>query len=485
MPAWRNSWRPARLEEILPSGVVRCHLSPRNCTLKEGQNGFCGVRGNRGGCLVTMNYGKSVHITEETIETEAVNHYSPGERILSLGNIGCMLNCVFCQNWKTAQAKCVDDKDVHLYSPEDVVEIALRRNIRCLSWTYNDPVVWHEFVLDTAKLARQAGLINLYKSAFFISAEAIDELIPYIDIFSISVKSADPEFYKKYTSGWMDPVLDGCKRVFRAGRHVEVSNLMVTDISDSEESARRVVEWVLRELDSTVPLHFVRFHPDYKMRDTERTPVPRILRAREIALAMGVENVYVGNMYDTPWTNTYCRSCGSLLVERYGLNASVTGVDAFGKCLKCGRDSHVKLLPPSRPVPTTENPGPDLTEVRAMNWHGDVRGAHLQIVNSGSETAHAYYRRHAENAHDAAWRVLSLKGGEGYRVSVAKSRAEETGLEVAAQRGIHCLIHEVFDRAHFPTVPVDEGQAETDVTPLPVYQGKQVSIRAMKAQSGC
>lgn len=269
--------------------------------MKEGQHGFCGVRANRGGRIVTMNYGKSVHMTEETIETEAVNHYSPGAAILSLGNIGCMLNCSYCHNWKTSQAKYVEDHDVYHYTPEGVVETALRHGIRVLSWTYNDPVVWHEFVCDTSRLAKQAGLINLYKSAFFISPEAIEELLPVIDIFSISIKSISPEYYKQYTSGWLEPVLEGTRQVFRAGKHVEVSTLMITDISDNQDTARKVSEWVLKELSPNVPLHFVRFHPDYKMRDTIRTPIPRLEAARSLALEMGVEHVYLGNVYDTPW----------------------------------------------------------------------------------------------------------------------------------------------------------------------------------------
>lgn len=163
---WMLESTPAMLEELLPNGAVKCHLSPRNCVIQEGKLGFCKVRGNRGGRLVTLNYGKGVHSTEETIETEAVFHFAPGERILSLGNIGCMLNCGYCHNWKTSQAKYVTDKDVYYYTPEQVVETALKHGIRVISWTYNDPVVWHEFILDTAKLAKEAGLINLYKSAF-------------------------------------------------------------------------------------------------------------------------------------------------------------------------------------------------------------------------------------------------------------------------------------------------------------------------------
>ncbi|MBU0595951.1 AmmeMemoRadiSam system radical SAM enzyme, partial [Candidatus Bipolaricaulota bacterium] len=173
---WRATQHPARLYETFADGRVVCHLSPRRCALKDGRHGFCGVRMNQGGRLVTLNYGKSVHATEESIETEAVFHFAPGERILSLGNIGCSLNCAYCQNWKTSQAKYVSDRDVFEYSPEGVVRFAKQHGIRILSWTYNDPVVWHEFVLDTARLAQAEGLLNLYKSAFFISEEAVEEL---------------------------------------------------------------------------------------------------------------------------------------------------------------------------------------------------------------------------------------------------------------------------------------------------------------------
>ena len=243
---------------------------------------------------------------------------------------------------KTSQSKYVDDKDVHYYTPEQVVETALRHDVKVLSWTYNDPVVWHEFVRDTANLARQAGLINLYKSAFFITPEAIDELLPYIDIFSISIKSIDPEYYRKYTSGWLQPVLDGVKRVYDAGKHVEVSTLMVTDISDNDETAKRVADWVLTYLDSTVPAHFVRFHPDYKMRNTIRTPVERLESARQVGLDMGLEHIYLGNVYNTPWSNTYCNQCKALLIDRYGLNARVVGLTDRGTCVHCGHDAHVR-----------------------------------------------------------------------------------------------------------------------------------------------
>jgi len=381
MSTWRETHHPARLGETLPDGVVRCHLSPRNCTLKEGQNGFCGVRGNRGGQLVTFNYGKGVHPTEETIETEAVNHFAPSTRILSLGNIGCMMNCDYCHNWKTSQSRHVDDRDVHGFSTEQVVSTAVRHGIPMLSWTYNDPVVWHEFVRDTARAARDAGLANLYKSAFFITPQAVEELLPVMDIFSISIKSMDPVYYRKLTKGWLEPVLEAARQVFRAGKHVEISTLMVTDVSDDEKCARDVAEWVARELSPTVPLHFVRFHPDYKMASGTRTPVERLYRARQVARAVGMQHVYLGNVHDPEATSTSCNGCGALLVHRFGLSARSVGLDSRGHCAACGLDAHVRQLPaPPQRQRVDTLPAADL-QLRTFEWHGDIRSLHVQLRN--------------------------------------------------------------------------------------------------------
>jgi pyruvate formate lyase activating enzyme len=473
MQNWRETWRPARLEEVLPDSRVRCHLSPRGCTMRDGQHGFCGVRANRDGRLVTMNYGKSVHSTVETIETEAVNHFAPGEPILSLGNVGCMLNCSYCHNWKTSQAKYVDDRDVFQYSPEGIIETALRHGIRVLSWTYNDPVVWHEFVRDTAMLAKQAGLINLYKSAFFISLEAIDELLPYIDIFSISIKSIDPDYYRKYTSGWLEPVLEGTKHVFRAGKHVEVSTLMITDISDDPDTARRVAEWVLTELDSTVPAHFVRFHPDYKMRNTTRTPVDRLERAREIAVGMGLEQVYLGNVYDTQWSNTFCRGCGKMLISRYGLNAAPVGLDERANCRACGRPSGVKLLPPRAAADNRTAMLPaSCTSHQSFDWHGDIRSLHVQVRNDTISTAPICHRRRTATG-ASPWTVIQLAPGESYRFILAKSSPDEIGPDIVLPGGLPSNLHEVFDRAHFPTVALSSAAAAGDVSPFPLFEGRQ------------
>jgi len=466
---WRLDYRQASLEEILPNGVVRCHLSPRNCVIKEGQDGFCNVRGNRGGRLVTMNYGKSVHATEETIETEAVNHFSPGERILSMGNIGCMMNCSYCHNWKTSQAKYVSDKDVHRYTPEEVVAIAVRHGIRMISWTYNDPVVWQEFVVETAKLAKQAGLMNLYKSAFYISTRAVDELIPYMDIFSVSIKSTDPEYYKKYTKGRLEPVLEATKHAYKSGRHLEISTLMITGISDNDDTARKITTWALENLDATVPMHFVRFHPDYRMRDTERTPVTNLERARAVALEMGAEHVYLGNVYDTPHSDTYCRQCNRLLVTRYGLNAKVLGLDSAGHCSSCGRDAHFKMRGSVTQIPTVGDV-PNGLIAKTFHWHGDIRSLHVQARNVQDAPLAMYVRRNLAEAAPTPWQVIELQPGESFRFIVAKSLETETGCEVAFAPSVETNLHEVFDRAHFPTLSVESiGVARNDRAPLPVF----------------
>jgi pyruvate formate lyase activating enzyme len=476
MQNWRNSYTSARLAEALEDGRIRCHLSPRNCTIREGQDGFCKVRGVRGGRLVTMNYGKSVHPTQETIETEAVNHFAPGSPILSCGNLGCMMSCSYCHNWRTSQAKYVEDTDVFHLTPEYAVDTAVRRGLPVISYTYNDPVVWHEWVVDTARLAKAAGLVNLYKSAFYISERAIEELLEDIDIFSISLKSMDPDYYRKFTGGRLEPVLDGIRQVYRSGRHLELSTLMITDVSDTEDTARSVAEWVLENLDAHVPVHFVRFHPDFRMTDTTRTPVDRLEKAREVALAAGLEHVYLGNVYDTPHSNTYCRGCGVELVGRYGLNARVGELDENGRCRRCGTDAHVKRphLASARteaPVPP-KGPGHE----RIYWWRGDIRSLHIQGRNPRREQLHICYRPLFADGAKGAWKGVPFFAGESWRFIVSKGDVDEIGVEIFAPNALETNMHEVFDRAHFPTVELRERQSENDVTPLPRYGGKKLTV---------
>ncbi len=479
---WMQTHQQAELEETLEDGIVRCHLSPRQCVIKPGKLGFCRVRGNVDGRLVTYNYGKAVHHTEETIETEAIFHYGPGERILSLGNLGCQMHCDYCHNWATSQARYVKDKDVYTYTPEQVIEIALKHNIRVLSWTYNDPVVWFEFVRDTAALAHKHGIKNLYKSAFFITPEAIEQLLPHIDIFAISVKSMDREYYRKLTKGWLEPVLEGAKLVYQAGKHVEISTLMVTDMSDDTNTARAVAEFVLQDLGPQVPVHFVRFHPDYKMINTIRTPIPRLEAARRTAIEMGVRHVYLGNVYDTDASNTYCYQCGHLQVTRYGLNARIVGLTPQGMCARCGTDAEFKLFSTPAPArPTAADPAQaDRLSIARFEWHGDIRSLHVQIKNTAAHDQTVYERRFSATHGPQAWRVYSLQPGESYRFICAKADMDERGVEVAIPSNVQSSLHEVFDRAHFPTMSVESGSLNADVSPFPRFEGNQIRLVPQK-----
>ncbi|NBV50258.1 AmmeMemoRadiSam system radical SAM enzyme [bacterium] len=435
---------PARLYSRLENEEVVCHLSPRQCRLKPGQAGFCRVRQNENGKLVTLNYGVSVQLTQEMIETEAVVHHSPGQPILSLGNIGCMLNCDFCHNWQTSQMRYVKKKDFYHYTPEQVVQTALNKGIGILSWTYNDPVVWHEFVCDTARLGRQQGLLNLYKSAFYIGPEAIDELHEVIDIFSLSLKSMDPDFYRRVAKGRLEPVLEGIKQVYAYGtHHLEISNLVVTGMNDSLKEVEKVVNWMLKELDDEVPLHLVRFHPDYKYTHVERTNIEFLKKARLRALEMGIKHCYLGNVYEEhEGLNTSCRHCGNLLVQRFGLQTKVLGINSDQLCSRCGKPTPITFAPLKKGI--TNDPGLENREKQSsFSWHQDINACHVVIENKSLESQKVICRQDAE-------KVIPLEPGEQWRFICSRQSQTETGVELWHSPDVQVHFAEVLDRAHYP-----------------------------------
>ncbi|MBI2923629.1 MAG: AmmeMemoRadiSam system radical SAM enzyme [Planctomycetes bacterium] len=439
--------RPARLFQKLPDGRVQCHLCPRNCTLAPDRYGFCKVRKNSGGDLVTLNYGVSVQLTEEVIETEAVNHFRPGARILSLGNVGCMMRCTFCQNWATSQAAHVREEEVRRYTPEEVVETALAHGIGILSWTYNDPVVWHEFVLDTARLARRHGILNLYKSAFYIGPEAVNELHEVIDIFSLSLKSMDPAFYTRMTRARLEPVLAAMKQVRRFGdRHLEISNLMVTGGNDTLEDAAKVARWMLDELGDDVPLHYVRFHPAFEYTGVERTDIDVLKAAREQALAMGVRHCYLGNVFESgPWSDTACLGCGAVLVKRFGLRATAAGLDGEGRCRACGAASGIAVAAPGRAAAASREALPHEVTHR---WSGEIGSGHVDVENLTDAPQTVLLCR---DLREAAGEAIRLRPRERWRFLVSRQRPDSPGVALRHPDGVRAEFWDVLDRAHFPT----------------------------------
>ncbi|MFX0195083.1 MAG: AmmeMemoRadiSam system radical SAM enzyme [Candidatus Hodarchaeota archaeon] len=444
--------RIASLYEPLPQRKVLCKLCPRGCKMNDGKRGFCGTRQNIGGDLYTLVYGKAVRVAQEFMETEGVFHFAPGSPILSIGNMGCNLYCKFCQNWKTSQMKYIDENDFEFYTPKQIVNLALNKDISVLSWTYNDPVVWHEFVMDTARLARQKGLVNLYKSAFYITLDAVKELCEVIDIFSLSLKSIREDFYRKHATGTLPPILENIRYVYHTGIHLELSNLMVTDLNDSEEDARAVAQWHLENTSADVPLHFVRFHPAYQYKDVPRTPIDRLERARKIALEMGVKYCYIGNVYDSDGGNSFCPECHSLLIKRYDINTEIIDLNDDGKCTNCGYQTNIKAKPFESVMKKIDDDHYKYQSKEVYRWSEEVNRLHIEATNSkkiGSEVT-IYRLGHGDTSSLKALKTNILPQ-ETNRFIVSKSKPEETGVVICYQPDLKIRISELLDRAHLPT----------------------------------
>jgi pyruvate formate lyase activating enzyme len=344
---WSDTTKEAYLYEKRPDKTVKCFLCPRQCVIPLAGTGFCKVRKNIDGTLYAQSYGKATHITIENIESEAVYHYSPGAKILSLGNFGCNLDCDYCQNWMYSQFQYTSPEHIHTYSAQQIIDMAKKSGVEVLSWTYNDPAVWYEFVIDVAREARKQGLRNLFKSAFFLSPEAVQELLGVIDVFAISIKAMDEGYYKKFTKGWLQPVLDNAKILHKSGIHYEISNLVVTGLTNNESDYDKMIHFILKELSPDIPIHFTRFHPDYKYMEYEKTPVADVTAARDRALEKGIRYAYVGNTFESPAMNTYCPNCKEVLIERYGLHTTLKeSLKLDGTCLKCGHKNPLRHLVP-------------------------------------------------------------------------------------------------------------------------------------------
>lgn len=430
---------------------VTCKLSPRNCRIAPGKMGRCGVRGNVGGELRSFNFGKSVEATMEFIETEAVYHYRPGARILSLGNIGCMMSCDFCQNWKTSQVRHLNPDDVHFYTPDEIVETCLKTGIGVISWTYNDPVVWHEFVVETSKLAQAAGIRTLYKSAFYIEAEPVEELIGCIDIFSISLKSMDDRFYRKFTGGTrLQPVLDRIRQVHGSGRHLEISQLLITERNDNADEIARTNDWVLTHVGDSVPLHYVGFHPAYLYMDARRTSKDTLLMAQRMAKEAGVRFCYVGNTFSSAVSDTHCRRCGETLVRRYGLDASVVGIGLDGCCISCGMPG--EIVEPHYPegLPQAPQQTGDGSAVRDFTWCDEAQSVHIEVRAGGAGASACDIRVERLGVQQVAAEIYRF-GGVLRRLIVFKRHDGESGIRISAPAGADIAVYPVLDRAHFPT----------------------------------
>ena len=302
--------------ETEQDGRILCTLCPRYCRMGKDQAGFCYIRKNIDGKLYSLGYGRPTGFAVDPIEKKPLNHFLPGTSIVSFGTAGCNLGCRFCQNWSISKAKLDDAGSVNA-SPKDVVELALKHRLPSLAYTYNDPVIFGEYVMDTSRLARERGVKNVMVTAGYITPEARRDVFQYIDAANVDLKGFTERFYHKLTFSHLNPVLDTLKWLKNETEvWFEITNLMIPGENDDPDETKRLCDWVLDNLGDTIPLHFTAFHPDFKMMDKPRTPPTTLKRARQIALSSGVKYCYLGNVHDDEGQNTTCPSCGTVLIRR-------------------------------------------------------------------------------------------------------------------------------------------------------------------------
>jgi len=305
-----------RWQELLPDGRIQCDLCPRECRLRDGQRGYCFVRERRGNDIVLTTYGQCSGLAVDPIEKKPLFHFYPSSEVLSFGTAGCNLGCRYCQNWDISAAK---DRHRLVTSapPEGIVQFAKSHNIPSIAFTYNDPVIFAEYAIDTANDAVAAGVNAIAVTAGYISPEPRREFYANMAATNIDLKAMDEDFYWRLTGGHLAKVLDTIAYVHhQTDTWLEVTNLVIPGYNDSDAQLGALVNWVATELGPDVPLHFSAFHPDFKMRDVPRTPPATLTRAREIAQAAGVHYVYVGNVDDPTGSSTTCPNCQTELIHR-------------------------------------------------------------------------------------------------------------------------------------------------------------------------
>lgn len=319
----------------LEDGRVQCDLCPRFCRLHEGQRGFCFVRACQDGQVVLTTYGRSSGYCIDPIEKKPLNHFLPGTPVLSFGTAGCNLGCRFCQNWDISKSREIDTLADEA-PPKKVALAAARLNCRSVAFTYNDPVIFHEYAIDVARECRALGIKSVAVTAGEVCPEPRAEFYQYMDAANVDLKGFTERFYHEVCAGHLQPVLDTLRYLkHETSVWLETTTLLIPGENDSEQEIDEMTRWVVQNLGPDVPMHFTRFHPDFRMLDTPPTPFRTLTRAREIAMTNGVRYAYTGNVPDPQGGSTWCAQCGACLIGRSGYDLTTWSLSA-GRCQTCG-----------------------------------------------------------------------------------------------------------------------------------------------------
>ena len=331
-----------RWQHRLPDGRVQCDLCPRRCKLREGQRGFCFVRSCVDGRVVLNTYGRSSGFAIDPVEKKPLNHFLPGSAVLSFGTAGCNSACRFCQNWDISKSREWDTLAVKA-APETIAHTAREHGVRSVAFTYNDPIVFAEYAIDTAWACRALGVHPIAVTAGYMSAEARPDFYAAMDAANIDLKGFTEDFYRKVTGTHLQDVLDTIEYAVNEARTpdgghvwVELTTLLIPGHNDDDVQLHAECAWIREHIGPDVPLHFSAFHPDYKMMDVPQTPLETLVRARSIALGEGLHYVYTGNVHNPSGDATLCPACGRLLIQRDWYRITAYHVTPDGHCPACG-----------------------------------------------------------------------------------------------------------------------------------------------------
>lgn len=318
----------------LENGLIQCDLCPRECQLREDQRGFCFVRGRKNNQMWLTSYGRSSGFCIDPIEKKPLNHFLPGSSVLSFGTAGCNLACKFCQNWDMSKARDMD-RLLDQASPEMLAEAAQKHHCDSVAYTYNDPVIFYEYAIDTAEACHEKGVKNIAVTAGYISEQPREAFFKAMDAANIDLKAFNERFYQKLTGAKIQPVLDTIEYVAQeTNTWLELTTLLIPGENDSEKEITEMSEWILEHCGADVPIHFTKYHPDYRMMDNPATPFSTLEKARKIAMNTGLNYVYTGNVTDPDGQATYCPHCGQKVIERHFYEITNWQIED-GCCNKC------------------------------------------------------------------------------------------------------------------------------------------------------
>lgn len=326
--------KEAMFYEKLAEKEIKCHLCPKECVIGDRERGWCGVRENREGVYYTLVYGNPCSMNNDPIEKKPFFHFMPGTRSFSIATAGCNMSCKFCQNWEISQSRPEETQNYQL-PPADAVAVAKENNSKSIAYTYSEPTVFYEYMLDTAKLGRKAGLKNVVVSAGYIKPEPMKLLCEHVDAVKIDLKSMREKFYYDICKAELKPVLETLKVLRDSGIWYEIVYLVVTSLNDSDAELKDTARWIYDNLGPDVPLHFSRFYPMYQLRNLPPTDNQKLRNARNMAMDIGLKYVYIGNVAGDDGESTFCPKCKKLIIKRERYFIRQNNI-VKGKCKWCG-----------------------------------------------------------------------------------------------------------------------------------------------------